>query len=131
MTKAASNRQICFIKEVLLLCEHGHFYKKKCVFYHPPILLGTFPRWMRGFDPSTARITWVKKIWQFLVSSYKGVKLFSKIRIPLLRTLYPPLLFHTSIHAILVNLISLRRVTMCFLFNIEQIISKLNLFTFT
>ena len=30
MTKAVSNREICFIKAVLLLCEHGHF------FYHTP-----------------------------------------------------------------------------------------------
>ena len=28
MTKAVSNREICFIKAVLLLCEHGHFVKK-------------------------------------------------------------------------------------------------------
>ena len=41
MTKAVSNREICFIKVVLLLCEHGHFKKKsKWCFYHPPILLG-------------------------------------------------------------------------------------------
>ena len=25
MTKAVSNRDICFAKAVLLLCEHGHF----------------------------------------------------------------------------------------------------------
>ena len=25
MTKAVSDREICFIKAVLLLCEHGHF----------------------------------------------------------------------------------------------------------
>ena len=25
MTKAVSNRDICLIKEVLLMCEHGHF----------------------------------------------------------------------------------------------------------
>ena len=31
MTKAVSNREICFIKAVLLLllCEHGHFFPKK------------------------------------------------------------------------------------------------------
>ena len=28
MTKSVSNREICFIKAVLLLCEHGHFKKK-------------------------------------------------------------------------------------------------------
>ena len=27
MTKAVSNREICFIKAVLLLCEHGHYDK--------------------------------------------------------------------------------------------------------
>ena len=26
MTKAVSNREICLIKAVLLLCEHGHFF---------------------------------------------------------------------------------------------------------
>ena len=32
MTKAVSNREICFIKAVLLLCEHGHFFFSKfCV----------------------------------------------------------------------------------------------------
>ena len=36
MTKAVSNRKICFNKAVLLFCEHGHMG----VFYHPPILLG-------------------------------------------------------------------------------------------
>ena len=28
MTKAVSNREICFIKAVLLLCEHGYFFSK-------------------------------------------------------------------------------------------------------
>ena len=38
MTKAVSNREICFIKALLLLCEHGHFKRKieNCVFYPPP-----------------------------------------------------------------------------------------------
>ena len=42
MTKAVLNREFCFIKAVLLLCEHGHFKKKsKMVFLTPPpILLG-------------------------------------------------------------------------------------------
>ena len=42
MTKAVSNREICFIKAVLLQCKHGHFTKKKSkmVFFTPPILLG-------------------------------------------------------------------------------------------
>ena len=46
MTKAVSNREICFIKAVLLLCEHGHFKKKieSGVFYHPPLLLGLSER---------------------------------------------------------------------------------------
>ena len=37
MTKAVSNREICFIKAVSLLCEHGYFKKKsKMVFLPPP-----------------------------------------------------------------------------------------------
>jgi len=39
MTKAISNwPEICFIKAVLLLCEHWHFLKKKSkmVFFTPP-----------------------------------------------------------------------------------------------
>ena len=40
ITKAVSNREICFIKAVLLLCEHGHKNRKCCFFYLPPILLG-------------------------------------------------------------------------------------------
>ena len=37
MTKAVSNKEICFIKAVLLLCEHGHLkkYRKWC-FLPPP-----------------------------------------------------------------------------------------------
>ena len=29
MTKAVSNRKIYFVKAVLLLCKHGHFFEKK------------------------------------------------------------------------------------------------------
>ena len=29
MTKAVSNREICFIKAVLSLCKHGHFFSSK------------------------------------------------------------------------------------------------------
>ena len=37
MTKAVRNRKICFIKAVLLLCEHGHVKKTmKIVFLPPP-----------------------------------------------------------------------------------------------
>ena len=35
MTKAVSNREGCFIKSVLLLCEHGHKIENG-VFYAPP-----------------------------------------------------------------------------------------------
>ena len=43
MNKAVSNRDICFIKAALLLCEHGNIYQqnsKIVFFYHPPMLLG-------------------------------------------------------------------------------------------
>ena len=40
MTKAVSNREICCVKAVLLLCKHGHFFlnfkKKKCKMPPPP-----------------------------------------------------------------------------------------------
>ena len=42
MTKAVSNREICFIKAVLLLCEHGHFSLNFALLgvlcLHPPSL---------------------------------------------------------------------------------------------
>ena len=43
MAKAASNRDICFIKALLLLCEHGHFKEKsKMVFFNSLPLPNTF-----------------------------------------------------------------------------------------
>ena len=38
MTKAASKRDICLIKAVLFLCEHGYLSSP-----HPPIILGLIP----------------------------------------------------------------------------------------
>ena len=41
MTKAVSNREFCFIKAMLLLCEHGHLKKnRKWCFNHPSTILG-------------------------------------------------------------------------------------------
>ena len=40
MTEAVSNWEVCFIKAVLLFCEHGHFFQQKKiengVFLPPP-----------------------------------------------------------------------------------------------
>ena len=39
MTTAVSNREICSIKALLLLCEHGYFKKKRKWCYYPPPLI--------------------------------------------------------------------------------------------
>ena len=51
MTKAASSREICFIKAVLLLCEHGHFFFtiSKIIFLNP--LLPPPPHYKIKFRP--------------------------------------------------------------------------------
>ena len=50
MTKAVVNKEIYFIKAVLLLCKHGHLFQK-WYFLPSPILLGLNQRTV-GSDPN-------------------------------------------------------------------------------
>ena len=71
MTKAGSNRGICFIKAVLLLCEHGHFFEQ-------------ISKWWFLPPHNTIRVKWERWIFLLFISCNLLYLL------PLLLPLQPP-----------------------------------------